>query len=137
MAFLAVLMPMVANQAGNTGQQALAVMIRQLATERFDSRKAWTAVLREGKIGLLTGIIVASCAVCGVGGLTRNLHLAGVMGGALLMDMVLGAVAGGSIPLILRALGRDPAQASSIFLTALTDGAGFFIFLGLATLILL
>ncbi len=137
MAFLAVLMPMVANQAGNTGQQALAVMIRQLATERFDSRKAWTAVLREGKIGLLTGIIVALCAVCGVGGLTRNLHLAGVMGGALLMDMVLGAVAGGSIPLILRALGRDPAQASSIFLTALTDGAGFFIFLGLATLILL
>ena len=59
MAFLAVLMPMVANQAGNTGQQALAVMIRQLATERFDSRKAWTAVLREGKIGLLTGIIVS------------------------------------------------------------------------------
>ena len=67
MAFLAVLMPMVANQAGNTGQQALAVMIRQLATERFDSRKAWTAVLREGKIGLLTGIILALCAVCGWG----------------------------------------------------------------------
>lgn len=137
MALLAVLMPMVANQAGNTGQQALAVMIRQLATERFDSRKAWTAVLREGKIGLLTGLIVALGAMCGVGLLTRNFQLAGVMGGALLLDMVLGAVAGGSIPLILRALGRDPAQASSIFLTALTDGAGFFIFLGLATLMLL
>lgn len=137
MAFLAVLMPMVANQAGNTGQQALAVMIRQLATERFDSRKAWTAVLREGKIGLLTGVIVALCAFSGVWLLSRNPHLAGVMGGALLMDMVLGAVAGGSIPLILRAVGRDPAQASSIFLTALTDGAGFFIFLSLATLIVL
>ncbi len=59
------------------------------------------------------------------------------MGGALLLDMILGAVAGGSIPLILRALGRDPAQASSIFLTALTDGAGFFIFLSLASLFLL
>ena len=52
MALLAVLMPMVANQAGNTGQQALAVMIRQLATEKFDRRRAWIAVLREGKIML-------------------------------------------------------------------------------------
>ena len=55
---------------------------------------------------------------------------------ALLLDMLLGALAGASIPLILRAVGRDPAQASSIFLTAITDGAGFFIFLGLATLVL-
>lgn len=137
MAFLAVLMPMVANQAGNTGQQALAVMIRQLATERFDSRRSWVAVLREGKIGLLTGVIVALCAFGGVWLITGNHTLAGVMGGSLLLDMVLGAVAGGSIPLILRAVGRDPAQASSIFLTALTDGAGFFIFLSLATLLLL
>ena len=57
-----------------------------------------------------------------------------LQGGALLCDMMLGAVAGGSIPLIFRALGRDPAQASSIFLTTITDGAGFFIFLGMATL---
>jgi magnesium transporter len=57
----------------------------------------------------------------------------GVMAGSLLCDMMLGAVAGGSIPLIFRAVGRDPAHASSIFLTTITDGAGFFIFLGLAT----
>ena len=50
---------------------------------------------------------------------------------------LLGAMAGGAIPLVLRALGRDPAQASSIFLTALTDSGGFFIFLGLATAFLL
>jgi magnesium transporter len=137
MAFLAVLMPMVANQAGNTGQQALAVMIRQLATERFDSRKAWIAVLREGKIGLLTGAIMAACAFTAVWLLSGRPQLAGVMSGALLLDMTLGAVAGGSIPLILRALRRDPAQASSIFLTTLTDGAGFFIFLSMATLFLL
>lgn len=59
------------------------------------------------------------------------------MGGSLLLDMLLGAIAGGSIPLVLRALGRDPAQASSIFLTALTDGAGFFIFLSFASVFLL
>ena len=58
------------------------------------------------------------------------------MAGALQCDMMLGAVAGGSNPLIFRALGRDPAQASSIFLTTITDGAGFFIFLGLATMFL-
>ncbi|MDE6734054.1 MAG: magnesium transporter [Desulfovibrio sp.] len=136
MAVLAVLMPMVANQAGNTGQQALAVMIRQLATDRFDHRKAWKAVLREGKIGLATGLFMALASFLGAWWFTGNLMVGGVMGGAILCDMFLGAVAGGSIPLIFRALGRDPAQASSIFLTMLTDGAGFFIFLGLASLIL-
>jgi magnesium transporter len=125
---------MVANQAGNTGQQALAVMIRQLATDRFDHKKAWMAVLREAKIGIVTGVFMSFVAFLGAWKFTGNAVVGGVMGGALLCDMVIGAVAGGSIPLILRALGRDPAHASSIFLTTITDGAGFFIFLGLATL---
>lgn len=137
MAVLAVLMPMVANQAGNTGQQALAVMIRQLASERFDQKKSWLAVLREGKIGFTTGALMALVATAGAAIFTGNIPLGAVMGGALLCDMLLGAVAGGSIPLILRALGRDPAHASSIFLTTITDGAGFFIFLGMATVFLL
>ncbi len=137
MALLAVLMPMVANQAGNTGQQALAVMIRQLAVQKFDRRKAWMAVLREGKIGLAAGLMMAVLAFAGVWFLSGQTTLGMVMGVALVCDMLLGAIAGGSIPLMLRALGRDPAQASSIFLTTLTDGAGFFIFLGLATFFLL
>lgn len=137
MALLAVLMPMVANQAGNTGQQALAVMIRQLATERFDPKKAWIAVVREGKIGLATGIFMAAAACCGVYLFSGALSLGAVMGLALLGDMLLGALAGGAIPLLFRIVGRDPAQASSIFLTAITDSAGFFIFLGLATTFLL
>ena len=136
MALLAVLMPMVANQAGNTGQQALAVMIRQLATESFDSKRSWGAVVRESKIGLGTGIVMALLAYLGVLLLSGNNLLAFVMGFSLLLDMFLGAIAGGAIPLILRYIGRDPAQASSIFLTALTDSGGFFIFLGLATLFL-
>lgn len=137
MAVLAVLMPMVANQAGNTGQQALAVMIRQLATERFDQKKSWMAVVREGKIGFTTGSAMAIMAFFGAWWFTGSSQLAAVMGGALLCDMMLGAIFGGSIPLILRWLKRDPAQASSIFLTAITDGAGFFIFLGMATAFLL
>lgn len=137
MAVLAVLMPMVANQAGNTGQQALAVMIRQLATERFNQKKAWRAVYREARIGLVTGVCMALVSFLGAWWFTGNQMIGLVMGGAILCDMLLGAVAGGSIPLIFRLLGRDPAQASSIFLTAITDGAGFFIFLGLASVFLL
>ncbi len=136
MAVLAVLMPMVANQAGNTGQQALAVMIRQLSRDIFDQKKAWLAVLREARIGLVTGLVMAVLSFLGSWWFTGNYMVGVVMGGAILCDMFLGAVAGGSIPLVFRYLGRDPAQASSIFLTTITDGAGFFIFLGLASFFL-
>jgi magnesium transporter len=111
-------------------------MIRQLANDRFDNKKSWIAVLREAKIGFITGAAMALVAFVGAWLFTSNMLVGAVMGGALLCDMLLGAVAGGSIPLIFKAMGRDPAQASSIFLTTITDGAGFFIFLGLATSIL-
>lgn len=105
-------------------------MIRQLATEKFDRKRAWIAVLREGKIGIASGVIMAMLACVGVWFTSSSPELGMVMGAALMGDMLLGALAGGSIPLIFRAVGRDPAQASSIFLTAITDSAGFFIFLG-------
>ncbi|NCD24235.1 MAG: magnesium transporter [Deltaproteobacteria bacterium] len=136
MAILAALMPIVANQAGNTGQQSLAVMIRQLAMERFNRKKSWVAVAREAKIGLANGLIVGILVFAGLFGWTRNLALAAVMSVALGVDMLIGAVAGASIPLILKEIGRDPAQASSIFLTTLTDSLGFFTFLGLAAIFL-
>ncbi len=136
MALLAALMPIVANQAGNTGQQALAVMIRQLAMERFNRKKSWVAVLREAKIGTANGLIVGVLVFAGLFAWTRNLGLASVMAVALGLDMLIGAVAGASIPLVLKEIGRDPAQASSIFLTTLTDSLGFFTFLGLAALFL-
>jgi magnesium transporter len=137
MPILAVFMPMVANQAGNTGQQALAVIIRQLALEKLDNERAFMAIRRELRISLCNGLLVAILVWCGVYFVTRIPLLSTLMVLALVMDMVLGALAGASIPLILKKFGRDPAQASSIFLTAITDGAGFFIFLGLATLFLI
>lgn len=142
MAILAVFMPMVGNQAGNTGQQALAVIIRQMAFDKIEGKKAVLAVTREAKICLLNGLFLGLLAFAGVALFTWNMPsggfmLAAVMSSALVFDMLLGAIAGGSIPLILKRLGRDPAQASSIFLTAITDGAGFFVFLGLATVFLL
>ncbi|MDD4732670.1 MAG: magnesium transporter [Desulfovibrio sp.] len=136
MAILAVLMPVVANQAGNTGQQALAVMIRQLAMEKFDRKRSWLAVLREMRIGMINGFFICLLVWGAVFALTGHLMLANVMTAALAIDISLGAFAGAAIPLVLREIGRDPAQASSIFLTAITDSLGFFCLLGLAVLVL-
>ncbi len=136
MATLAVLMPLVANQSGNTGQQALAVMIRQLAVESFDRKRTIKAVFREVRIGIFVSMFFALIAFLGVGFIFKNYDLALVMSLALIIDIILGATAGASIPLVLRALGRDPAQASSIFLTAVTDCTGFFVFLGLSSIFL-
>ncbi len=134
---LAVLMPVVANMAGNSGQQALAVMIRQMAVERFERKKFWLGVLREARIGFTNGILLGGTIFCVVWALTQNLTLSGVVGAAMWIDMFVGCTAGASIPLILQELGRDPAQASTIFLTTITDTVGFLSLLSLAGLVLL
>lgn len=137
MAILAALMHIVSNQAGNTGQQALAVMIRQLAMEKFDRKKAWFAVFREIKIGLINSGIISILVMMAIIALTGNYMLGACMGIALIIDMLVGSLSGASIPLVLKEIGRDPAQASSIFLTTITDAIGFWSFLGLAGLLLL
>ncbi len=136
MALLAVLMPVVANQSGNTGQQALAVMIRQLATESFSTKRAFKAVMREIKIGIASSILLSIIVFLCVNFAFGNTKLAIVTGFALALDMILAAFLGASIPLFFRRIGRDPAQASSIFLTSITDAMGFLILLGLASLML-
>ena len=137
MAILAALMHIVSNQAGNTGQQALAVMIRQLAMEKFDRKKAWFAVLRELRIGVVNSVLVSLLLMACIMIFTGDFMLASCMGIALVFDMLVGAFSGAAIPLILKEIGRDPAQASSIFLTTITDAAGFWSFLGLAGYLLL
>ena len=137
MAILAALMHIVSNQAGNTGQQALAVMIRQLAMEKFDRKKAWFAVFREIKIGIISSVLISTLVLVSIIVFTGDVMLAAVMGIALVVDMLVGALSGASIPLILKEIGRDPAQASSIFLTTITDAVGFWAFLGLAGVLLL
>lgn len=136
MAILAALMHIVSNQAGNTGQQSLAVIIRQMAVEQFENKRALFALLRELKVGAANGVLIGVMVFIAVYLFTQNLPLAEVMGISLGVNMLVGALAGASIPLILKKLGRDPAQASSIFLTTLTDSSGFFIFLGLAVIML-
>jgi magnesium transporter len=131
---LAVLMPVVAGQSGNTGAQALAVTLRGLALREIRAGQ-WLRVLgKEALVGGLNGLTIATFAGIGVFFWSRSPGLALVISMAMTLSMTTAAVAGAGIPLLLTALGQDPAQSSSIFLTTITDVMGFFSFLGLATL---
>jgi magnesium transporter len=133
---LAVLLPVVAGQSGNTGAQALAVIVRGLALREISVRN-WKAILRkEFGAGLINGLAVALVTCLGVFVWSGSVGLTLVIGVAMVLSMAIAGVAGASIPLILSALGQDPAQSSSIVLTTVTDVFGFFSFLGLATLFL-
>lgn len=131
---LAVLMPVVAGQSGNTGAQALAVTLRGLALREIRAGQ-WLRVLgKEALVGALNGLTIATFAGIGVLLWSGSPGLSLVIGLAMTLSMTIAAVAGAAIPLLLTALGQDPAQSSSIFLTTITDVVGFFSFLGLATL---
>jgi len=133
---LAVLLPVVAGQSGNTGAQALAVTMRGLALREITVRQ-WAKVLRKEVIaGFLNGICIA--ATCGIGVYlwSQSLGLVAVIMSSMVLAMVAAGFAGAIIPVILTRLGQDPATSSSIILTTVTDIAGFFAFLGIATILM-
>jgi magnesium transporter len=130
---LAVLLPVVAGQSGNTGAQALAVTSRGLALREIRIGHWWRVVRKEVLAAAMNGVAVAAITAGGVLVWSASVGLAGVIGVSMVISMVLAALAGAVIPILLTALGRDPATASSIILTTVTDIAGFFSFLGLAT----
>ena len=134
---LATLMPLVAGIGGNAGTQALTVTVRSLAAGELSPGTSWRAVGKELVVGLLNGstFLIAGAALALL--LYGQPVLAGVFGAALLINMVMAAVLGTTIPLLLDRLGQDPAVASSVFLTPMTDALGFLVFLGLATMFLL
>lgn len=130
---LAVLLPVVAGQSGNTGSQALAVMLRGLAVREITRRQLPRVALKELIAGALNGIGVAAVACAGVYIWSESVGLVVVIGTAMVLAMAIAGVAGAVIPILLDALGQDPAQSSSIILTTVTDVFGFLSFLGLAT----
>jgi magnesium transporter len=131
---LAILLPVVAGQSGNTGAQALAVIMRGLALREIRIRH-WQRVLRKEMLaGALNGLAIALVTGLGVLVWSRSAGLAAVIGAAMVISMILAGLAGAAIPLVLTRLGQDPAQSASIILTTVTDVVGFFSFLGLATL---
>ncbi|MBI2073182.1 MAG: magnesium transporter [Gemmatimonadetes bacterium] len=131
---LAVLLPVVAGQSGNTGMQALAVTLRGLALREIRLRHWPRVAFKELGAGALNGMAVALVTALGVYLWSDSTGLAVVIGTAMVGSMVIASIAGASVPMLLTALGLDPAQASSVVLTTLTDCGGFFSFLGLATL---
>ena len=131
---LAVLLPVVAGQSGNTGAQALAVTMRGLALREIRVRH-WARVGgKELVVGAVNGIAVAAVTALAVYLWSDSAGLAAVMGVSMVCSMVVAGLAGASVPMALTLVGQDPAAASSIILTTVTDVVGFLTFLGFATL---
>ena len=129
---LAVLLPIVAGQGGNTGAQALAVMLRGLALDEIPPGQAKRVVRKELLASLVNGLAIAALTALAILAWDGRPLLAGVVGVAMVVNMVGAALAGTLIPLVLQQLGRDPAQSASIFLTTVTDIVGFAAILGFA-----
>ncbi|HEX6177837.1 MAG TPA: magnesium transporter [Thermoanaerobaculia bacterium] len=133
---LAVFMPIVAGMGGNAGTQTLTVFVRALALGEVDWTNARKPVIKQTLVGLLNGVAIGIVAMLVVGTWTGNWIVAVILFAAMVFNMVVAGIAGGLVPLALERWGFDPAIASSIFVTTFTDVAGFFSFLGLATLAL-
>lgn len=131
---LAVLLPVVAGQSGNTGSQALAVTMRGLALREIRGRHWLRVSLKEAAAGAINGVAVALVTALAVYIWSDSAGLTAVIAVAMVTSMAIAGLAGASIPMILERFGQDPAQASSIILTTVTDVVGFFSFLGLATM---
>jgi magnesium transporter len=132
---LAVLLPVVAGQSGNAGMQALAVTMRGLALREVRLRHCWRVAAKEVAAALLNGLAVAATTCAGVYFWSGSRGLTLVVGASMWISMSLAGLFGALIPMLLTALRQDPAQASSIVLTTLTDVVGFLSFLGIATLL--
>jgi len=134
---LAILMPIVASMGGNAGTQTLTVTVRALATRELTASRVLRTVAKESLVGLINGVIFAV-----VMGLIAWLWFAspvigGVLAAAMVVNLLVAGLAGTLIPIAFERWGADPAVASTVFLTTVTDVVGFFCFLGLGAWILL
>jgi magnesium transporter len=132
---LAVLMPVVAGQAGNTGAQALAVTMRGLAMREIRVAQWPRVVRKEASVALFNSIAVSLTTAAGVFVWSRSPGLALVIGASMILSMIAAGTAGVLVPTTLTRFGQDPAQSSSIILTTVTDIVGFGSFLGIATVL--
>lgn len=140
LAILAVLMPVIANQAGNAGQQSLAVTLRGIVLDQVRTRRVWPLLVREAAVGAFNGLVGGVLVGLGLGlfstlvkGASWQLGLVAAI--AMAVSLALGCFVGSSMPILMRRLGFDPATGSTIFLTMTTDTISFFTFLSLAQLL--
>ncbi len=133
---LAVFMPIVAGMGGNAATQTLTVIVRGLALGELTWANSRRALVKEGLVGLGNGTVLGLLAAGGAWLLQGDPVLGGILGLAMIINLFVASIAGTLIPLGLRALKVDPALASSVFITTLTDVFGFLSFLGLGSLFL-
>jgi magnesium transporter len=134
---LAALMPIVAGVGGNSGNQTITMIVRAIALGQVQREHASGLLAKELGVSLVNGVLWGSALGLIAYWLYQKVSLALVMTAAMTLNLGLAAIAGVLIPLTMVKLGRDPALGSSVMITAITDSGGFFIFLGLATLLLL
>ena len=134
---LAVLMPIVASMGGNAGTQALAVAVRALASRDLTTANSMRVVWRELAAGTVNGLIFAVVMGLIAAVWFNDWTLGWVIAAAMVITLAAAGLSGILIPLGLRRMGADPAVASSVFVTTVTDVVGFFVFLGLGALVLL
>jgi magnesium transporter len=135
-AILAAFQSVVAGLGGNTATQTLAIIVRAIALGEIELKDAWRTLFKEAAVGLLQGIFVGAAAGVGVYLWTNNPFLGLVLGLALVGNMLIATTVGTLVPLILKAAKLDPALASTVLVTSVTDSVGFALFLGLASLFL-
>lgn len=134
---LAVLMPIVASMGGNAGTQTLTVAVRALATRELTPTNALRVMTKEVIVGGVNGMLFAILMGLIAWGWFGSPAIGGIIAVAMVLNLVIAAFAGTAIPLLLERWGADPAIASSVFLTTVTDVVGFAAFLGMAALFLL
>ena len=134
---LAILMPIIASMGGNAGTQGLTVAVRALAERELTPQTAWRAIKRESLAALFIGIIFAAILALITYLWFQDSQLSSVVFIAMIINHICAGLAGILIPLGLNKAGADPAVASSVFVTTVTDVVGFFAFLGIAVLMLM
>ena len=131
---LATFMPIVTGMGGNAGTQTLTIIVRGIALGELTSENAKRILKKEILVGFTTGIAIGA-AIAVIGYLwERNFMFGIVIGTAMILNMVVATIAGFIVPVILKKVNVDPALASAVFVTTVTDVLGFFFFLGLATI---
>jgi len=134
---LAVLMPIVASMGGNAGTQSLTVAVRAIATRDLTGANVWRVIRKEAIVGLANGVIFAVIMAV-VGAIWFGSTQIGlILAVAMIVNLVVAGLAGIGVPVMLERAGIDPALASGAFVTTVTDVVGFFVFLGLAAMVLL
>jgi len=129
---LAVYMPVVAGMGGNAGVQALAVTVRGLTLKEIDLKHCKKAVFNEITAGGINGIIVGTLVAIIASLFNKSPMFGLVLGMSMIINLMIAGFFGSMAPLLMKALGKDPATSATIFITTATDVFGFFVFLGMA-----